>query len=158
MLAEVGIADALIAYEAAEGLTLIDGHLRADLDPETKWPVLVVDLTEEEADKILATLDPLAALAEYDAKRLDALLGQVQTNSDALRSVLAKLAENAGLYAETWQGVEAESADGIADYDPADETFVLKIKDVKAADRDAVLGLVTQALESHGGGYTCKAF
>ena len=38
MLAEVGIADAVIARETAHGLVLIDGHLRADLDPDHVRP------------------------------------------------------------------------------------------------------------------------
>ena len=62
-LSEIGYADALIARETPDGLELIDGHLRAELTPEQEVPVLVVDLSEEEANKLLVTLDPLAALA-----------------------------------------------------------------------------------------------
>ena len=39
---------------------LIDGHLRAETAPDMMVPVLVLDVTEEEADKLLLTLDPLA--------------------------------------------------------------------------------------------------
>ena len=49
MLAKVGYADAVIARETADGLMLIDGHLRAEMTPDTEVPVLVTDLTEEEA-------------------------------------------------------------------------------------------------------------
>src|SRR5271163_3661464 len=67
LLAEVGYADALIARELSDGkLQLIDGHLRAETTPNAMVPVLVLDVTEEEADKLLLTLDPLAALAEAD--------------------------------------------------------------------------------------------
>ncbi len=65
VLAEIGYADALLARELPDGsLELVDGHLRADLDPEQKVPVLVLDVTAAEAAKMLITLDPLAAMAE----------------------------------------------------------------------------------------------
>ena len=74
MLAEVGFADALLARETPEGLVLIDGHLRAETAPDQEVPVLVLDVTEEEAGKVLATLDPLAGLAEVDPEAQKALL------------------------------------------------------------------------------------
>src|SRR5919201_2122671 len=71
VLAEVGYADALLARELADGtLMLIDGHLRAETTPDAVVPVLVLDVDEAEADKLLATLDPLAALAETDSEAL----------------------------------------------------------------------------------------
>ena len=38
MLDRIGYADALIARETPDGLMLIDGHLRADLDPQAQLP------------------------------------------------------------------------------------------------------------------------
>src|ERR1700732_724991 len=85
LLAEVGYADALLARELPDGrLMLIDGHLRAETTPDALVPVLVLDVTEEEADKILLTLDPLAAMAESDAERIKALLQAVGTESQAV--------------------------------------------------------------------------
>ena len=64
VLAEIGYADALLAREMPDGsLELIDGHLRAEITPEMDVPVLIVDLDDEEAAKLLAVLDPLAGLA-----------------------------------------------------------------------------------------------
>ena len=63
VLAEIGFADALLVRGTPEGLQLIDGHLRADITGDTPVPVLVLDVTEAEADKLLVTLDPLAAMA-----------------------------------------------------------------------------------------------
>ena len=74
MLADVGIADAVIARETLDGLVLIDGHLRVDLDPDQTLPVLVTDLDEAEAGKVLATLDPLAAMADVDVDALARLI------------------------------------------------------------------------------------
>ena len=64
LLAEIGYADALLARELPDGkLLLIDGHLRRDSTPNQEVPVLILDVTEAEANKILLTLDPLAGMA-----------------------------------------------------------------------------------------------
>ena len=91
ILAEVGYADALIARQTPDGLMLIDGHLRAEIDADAKVPVLVLDVTEEEADKIMLTLDPLAAMAEADEQQLGELLHDVQMESDAVQAMLDQL-------------------------------------------------------------------
>lgn len=93
LLTEIGYADALLARELPDGrLMLIDGHLRAETTPNMEVPVLVLDLDEAEADKLLATLDPLAAMAERDGDRIKTLLESVQTNSPAVEQVLRRAA------------------------------------------------------------------
>lgn len=81
LLNEIGIADALLAYPSQRNggrLTLIDGHLRKDLDPEQVWPVLVLDLDDEEADLLLATNDPLRQLAVADQQALAELRAGIE--------------------------------------------------------------------------------
>jgi DNA modification methylase len=98
VLAEVGIASAVLARETPEGgLMLIDGHLRTETLHNAEIPVLVLDVSEEEADKILATFDPLGAMAESDADALRALLEDVETGSQELADMLTALAEDAGI-------------------------------------------------------------
>lgn len=93
LLAEVGYADALLVRELPdERLMIIDGHLRAETTPESTVPVLVLDVSEEEADKILLTLDPLAAMAESDAERIKAPLTTVLTDSGAVQELLRLVA------------------------------------------------------------------
>jgi hypothetical protein len=112
VLAEVGIADAVIARELEDGtLLLLDGHLRAETMGETIVPVLILDVDEAEGDKILATLDPLAAMAEADAIKLDAILREVDTGSAEVQEMLAKIAEEAGLY-EAGETAPPELAEG----------------------------------------------
>lgn len=90
ILAEIGIADACLARELPDGsLMLIDGHLRAETISTSEVSVLVLDVTEEEADKILLTRDPLAAMAGSDAEKFaelsDAKLpeeGELQNDSE----------------------------------------------------------------------------
>jgi len=102
VLRQVGHADALIARELGDGrLELIDGHLRRDLDPDQRLPVLVVDLSAEEAELVLATLDPLAALAEPDPGALEDLLRSVRADSPAVQALLEGLAKAAGLAARS---------------------------------------------------------
>ena len=99
ILAEVGYADALLARELPDGsLMLVDGHLRAETTPDQEVPVLILDINEAEADKLLLSLDPLAALAETNAQALDALLREVDTGSEGLQQMYADLAEAAELY------------------------------------------------------------
>jgi ParB-like chromosome segregation protein Spo0J len=96
LLAEIGYADALLARETPDGgLVLIDGHLRAETTPDAVVPVLILDVDEAEALKILTTLDPLASLAESDAVRLNELLRCVETESAAVGDLLAQLAAGA---------------------------------------------------------------
>ena len=96
ILAELGFAGALLAREREDGtLELVDGHLRAKLARDDMVPVLVLDVSEEEAEKILTTFDPLAEMAETDGTRLDALLADVQTDNEAVATVLEQLAINA---------------------------------------------------------------
>lgn len=97
LLREIGYADALLARRDSERLVLIDGHLRQSLDPEQVVPVLVLDVSEEETDTLLATLDPLAALATADPEALASLLERVHTSSQAVQDLLDSLAKDAGL-------------------------------------------------------------
>jgi hypothetical protein len=98
ILSEVGFADALLARELPDGrLELVDGHLRAETAPDQLVPVLVLDVDEAEANKILLTLDPLAAMADACQEQLDSLLREVETDSAAVESMLAELAADAGV-------------------------------------------------------------
>jgi hypothetical protein len=100
VLAEVGYADALLARELADGtLMLIDGHLRAETTPDAVVPVLILDVDEREADKILLTHDPLAGMATVSDEHLQGLLAEVQTESAAVRSLLDSIAEEGAAHA-----------------------------------------------------------
>jgi ParB-like chromosome segregation protein Spo0J len=111
LLSEVGMADAVLARELEDGsLMLIDGHLRAETIGEEEVPVLVLDVNEAEADKILATLDPLAAMAEADAAKLDAILREVDTGSPDVQQLLADLAKEEGLYRDADEQPAPESS------------------------------------------------
>ena len=93
VLDEIGYAGALLARELDDGsLELIDGHLCAETTPDAQVPVLVLDVTEAEALKLLATFDPLGSLAETNQNALDDVLALVETESQAVRQLLDELA------------------------------------------------------------------
>lgn len=92
VLGEVGFADALLVRELPEGgYELIDGHLRAETMGDSVVPVLVLDLDEAEAEKLLAVHDPLTALAETNAQALAELAARVTTDDKSVRALLARL-------------------------------------------------------------------
>ena len=123
VLADVGYADALIASETPDGLMLVDGHLRAETTPDAVVPVLVLDINEAEADLMLATLDPLAAMAGRDDERLTALLATVTSENDTINALLQTLAD----------GYEPLT---LLEPDPPDEGFDVSdaVDDVEADD------------------------
>ena len=117
LLAELGYCDATIARELPDGkLQLLDGHLRCETTPDTEVPVLVLDVTEAEADKLLVTLDPLASLAQADRAALTALLASVDTDSAAVQALLDDLAAG-----ELAAFVDGEAPPGLADPDAIPE-------------------------------------
>jgi hypothetical protein len=92
VLSEIGYADALLARELPDGaLELVDCHARQAMDPDQIVPVLVLDLDQDEADKLMTVLDPLAAMAEANATALESLLAEISTESDALQAMLDEL-------------------------------------------------------------------
>lgn len=96
LLAQLGYVDAVIARQLADGrLELIDGHLRAGMDPNQKIPTLITDLDEEEAGLALATLDPVAELADVDGVKLRELLATIDVESEGLSLLLEELGREA---------------------------------------------------------------
>jgi hypothetical protein len=93
VLAEIGYAGALLARELDDGsLELIDGHLRAETTPDFLVPVLIVDLTAAEADKLLATFDPLSQMATIDPVKLESLLSEIHFDNSAVQALLDQVA------------------------------------------------------------------
>ena len=83
----VGFLDPVMVQQGSD--MVVDGHLRVMLamrNGEETIPVQYVDLTDEEADLILATFDPIGDLAESDDEMLSELLaGMDDDGAEALR-------------------------------------------------------------------------
>lgn len=87
---EIGWAGVLLYNERTN--RLIDGHARkAIARPDEQLPVLVGDWDIDDEHKILATLDPIAAMAETDADALEAVIQTIGTESEAVQALLDDL-------------------------------------------------------------------
>jgi ParB-like chromosome segregation protein Spo0J len=144
VLAEIGYAAALLARERSDGtLELIDGHLRAEITPDTEVPVLVLDLDEGEAAKLLALHDPLARMAGSNDDVLAELLGEVETENDAVQALLD------GLLGEP-EAAETEAAAKTEKDLVIPEAFQVVIECRDEAEQQAVFEQMTRD------GYTCR--
>lgn len=110
IMEEVGWIDDVIMNQRTG--FLLDGHLRVELamrEGQTEIPVKYVDLSHDEEAKMLATFDPIGALATADTDALAALLEDVTTQDESLLAMLSDLAKNSGIEALSG-GPEDESA------------------------------------------------
>jgi len=138
---EVGFARSLLGYRLPDGrIQLIDGHLRRDLDPDMLVTVEVLDVGDEEARKLLLTIDPLAALAETDQEVLAQLAAATEADSDVLNDLWRTLAE-----------AEKETEALATDAETVREQFLILVECRDEAEQVALL----RRFESEG--LTCKA-
>lgn len=94
VVGKVGWAGACL-WNASSG-RLIDGHARRKLAisrGDERIPVLVGSWTEEEERLILATLDPLAAMADTNEAAYRDLLAEVSRSSPDVMRALADIAD-----------------------------------------------------------------
>lgn len=117
-LAARGIYEPLLTFLDADGRPkLADGHLRqglinARMGPEELVPIIVTDLSEQEAKDVLLTHDPLAALAGADKEKLDTLMRQCEAAGDGTAKMLASLAKENKV---DWDSVVQDNPDIAAD-------------------------------------------
>jgi hypothetical protein len=86
---------------------LIDGHERvwqALQNGDAEVPYVEVDLDEAEEAYVLATLDPIGAMAQASNEQLGALLAEVQSGDAGVLAMLAEVAERAELWADAAYG------------------------------------------------------
>ena len=89
---EVGFARSLLGYRDALGrVRLIDGHLRREVLGNGEVCVEILDVTDDEARKLLLSIDPLAALAETERGPLEILRNLVATDEDALATLWSSI-------------------------------------------------------------------
>jgi ParB-like chromosome segregation protein Spo0J len=77
---------------------LLDGHARVEEALSAGMaavPVLDIDVEPAKEGLVLATFDPIAALAVLDRDALDSLMADVQTNEQALQDLMSDLATRA---------------------------------------------------------------
>lgn len=137
VLAEVGWVQRVIVNQRSGHV--VDGHLRAALaiSNGSLVPVTYVDLSEEEEALILATFDPLGALAGTDAAAFDVLVRAVEPADAALAALLGDLgtAADESLLRDRSAGEHADRRNALG-----------QAEVVKVAVAVADLGVVEQAI------------
>jgi ParB-like chromosome segregation protein Spo0J len=99
VLEEVGWVQQVIVNKRTGNL--IDGHLRCQLaarEGAQTIPVVYVDVSEDEESLVLATLDPIAAMAATDKQKLDELMRAVQSDDERVQAMISELAEHEGMF------------------------------------------------------------
>ena len=92
-LNRLGLARSVLARRLPDGqLQILDGHLRASLDPHAILDVEVVDVGDTEAQELLLTLDPLSGLAVTDAETAARLLELCPVDDPHLKALWEQLA------------------------------------------------------------------
>jgi hypothetical protein len=115
LLQSVGVVGAALGYySAAAGgkLKLVDGHLRKE-EIKVGLPVLLTDLDDDEAALVLATLDPIGAMAQTDTARLNQLLEQTTVRDKALLQMLDNLRQPPQPEPEQGGGSSRTAATGV---------------------------------------------
>ncbi len=144
LYAEIGFARSLLAYTLPDGrLKLIDGHLRAEMNPEQEVDVEVLDVNDAEARALLLAIDPLAQLAGYESDTLAKLREQAERDFEAVKTL--------------WQTIEEAGRKTKRDLDraaqrdlPPEQFFVL----IECADEAEQLALLQRF---QGEGLRCQA-
>lgn len=99
-LEDVGWVDAIMVNTTTGHV--VDGHARIEealTKGEPTVPVLYVELSENEEQLVLATFDPIAAMAETDGDRLQQLLDDTRVSTDSdLTALLESLAASTSAY------------------------------------------------------------
>jgi ParB-like chromosome segregation protein Spo0J len=79
---------------------VVDGHARIAIlmrSGATEVPVEYVELDEAEEATVLATLDPIGAMAAADKAKLDDLMRQVQSDDERVQALMSEIAEREGV-------------------------------------------------------------
>jgi hypothetical protein len=98
VLEEVGWVQQVIVNKRTGNL--IDGHLRCQLaarEGAQTIPVVYVDVSEDEEALVLATLDPIGAMAATDKQKLDELFHDINSDNENVQKMIAEIAEKEGV-------------------------------------------------------------
>lgn len=103
---------------------LVDGHARVEeaLEQGSTVPTLYVDLSAEEEALVLATLDPITAMAQVDAETMALLTEDVQIDTPELRKMIEAMAVGDEVLLAPWTPPEraastpGDEADGPAGF------------------------------------------
>jgi len=95
VLESIGICGNWTAYyspRAHGALVMINGHGRATLRDDQLWPVDILDVTDQEADILLLSMDPLTALAQIQEEQARQAYAQTKSTDAAVDAFLQEQA------------------------------------------------------------------
>lgn len=134
LLAEIGFADVVKGYRRADGsIRLIDGHLRTEIVTDQPLPVLLLDLTDEEADKLIATFDLVSSMAGVDEDNLAALHQQISFDNEAVNEMLESLQDK--VFAVDTDNSGDSKQDGDGDSQDVEECWNVLVKCADEAEQ-----------------------
>jgi hypothetical protein len=115
-LSEVGWVTGVVVNRITGNV--VDGHLRIKLAlarHEPTVPVTYVELSEHEEDLVLATLDPIGAMADAEATALAALISGLEPADAGLRTPLDDLIREQGIDLASSGLVDPDDAPDVAE-------------------------------------------
>jgi len=116
MMERIGFTGAAIGRLDADGrIQLLDGHLRKTIAADQEVPVLITNLSDEEAEIFLASFDPLTELAIADQAALHSLLKEIHTDEDSwLRKLMLDTEDELAKGEEVSDEVKEAETEGMA--------------------------------------------
>lgn len=99
---DVGVVQNIIVNKATGHV--VDGHMRVLLaikEGQRSIPITYVDLSEQEEAEILATYDPISAMAVADRELFAQTLRQFNTGAPAIQELASKMASDLKLIPQT---------------------------------------------------------
>jgi ParB-like chromosome segregation protein Spo0J len=128
VLEEVGWVDEVIVNQKTG--FVVDGHLRVALaikNHEPEIPVQYIDVSEEQEMLVLATLDPLAALAVADTDKLGELLSELHLEDERVGTLLKGLQDE--VMAKSFVPPDLDGlGEGYGEHDPEDLWPIIRVK------------------------------
>ena len=147
VLEQVGFAGAVLARDDGGVLVLVDGHLRTDIDPDFEIPVLVLDVDEEEAAVLLATIDPISAMAAGNGDLLHDLVEEIDTNDAALSALLDTIMSlNPAKDEDTGEGGEVKPAAEKPEKEKGTSEYVLVTFRMARSEYDEKMDLLAECV------------
>lgn len=139
VLEEVGIAGIPVCYEQDGKLFALDGHCRLnEVGANQQWKVAVLDISPEEAKKLIAVYDPISELAEPDQEELRALFKGIQFDTPDLNNLLVDIAADNGVVVD-WLDQEESLDNLVKPKRTRRERFVITIECDTEAQRTELL-------------------
>jgi hypothetical protein len=141
-LSEVGWVTGVVVNRTTGNV--VDGHLRIELDLTRQEPAVLVtyvELTEGEEALILATLDPIGAMANAEATALASLLSGLEPADEALRALLDDLTREQGIDLARSGLVDPDDAPDLAEEPTVRRGELYALGDHRLSCGDATDGL-----------------